>query len=58
MKILSFRQIFDNFSEPDNFQDIATYFTLRGQEIKEDILVSVQCCNVIKTIYYAGEKLS
>lgn len=55
---LSFRQIFDNFSEPDDFQDIATYFTLRGQEIKEDILISVQCCNVIKAIYYVGEKLS
>lgn len=30
VKIVSFRQIFDNFSEPDNFQDIATYFTVGG----------------------------
>lgn len=43
MKIVSFRQIFENFSEPDNFQDIATYFTVGEQQIEEDILISV-CC--------------
>lgn len=56
MKIVPFRQIFGNFSDPDNFQDIATYFTIGGQEIKEDILVSVHCCNISKTIYYVRSR--
>jgi len=59
MEILSFGQIFYNCSEPHTFEDITTYFTARRQEIKVDLLVSVQCCNIIKTIYHSrGKKLS
>lgn len=56
MKIVSFRQIFENFSEPDNFQDIATYFTVGEQQIEEDILISVCCWNISKTIYYVRSR--
>lgn len=57
MKILSFRQIFDNFSEPDNFQDIATYFIVRGQEIKTFSLVFSVAIS-LRQFIMSGEKLS
>lgn len=56
MKIVSFMQIFDNFSEPGNFQDIATYFTVGRQEIKADVHICVHCCNVSKTTYYVRSR--
>lgn len=56
MKIVSLRQIFDNCSEPGNFQDIATYFTVGCQEVKEDIHISVHCCSISKKTYYVRSR--